>query len=543
MRLSKLTTSAAIAVLVAACGGNDRGNGSADVDEATASSALEALHLATSGEGAVSWGERSFDDGVYTFTDVVFADTTPEDEADEETVEDETGGDVDFETVRAERMIVAGPRFDDNGDVIFDRLSIENASFVAEDGETSEGGFERLLLEGPNAVMVADFARGFSGEEMDEEEDPDFSSYRFDNFAFEGLSIASTEEDEDFTFALARFAMEEYEGDRLGRLEISGVDFSATEEEAGEIRFAFDEFVLENVGASLIDTFDRSWAAELAAEAGEEVVTPAETLPEDHNPFDAYDRFSFTGLDANIGGILVTMDSMSAEIDENSNEVVMTSQMTPLVVRPDTEQAFGAQLALGLGMLGYQQIELHGESEAVYNRREDRVYSRGENYFEMTDGFRIEAESNLSGYMAYAREAMLLGTGMQPDEFDGEDIMSMFDPLMIHRFVLRLEDRSLLDRALTAGSAAQGMTKDELRQQAGAMVSLGLMGVPAEVPRPLVSQLSAALVTFINEGGTVTIAIEPEEPISVGELVRASESGEFDYDAYGITVTAEAAGD
>lgn len=548
MRLTQLTTSAAIAVLVVACGGNENGGSTTEVDEATAASALEALHLATSGEGAVSWGERSFDDGVYTFTDVVFTDTTPE--ADEEeaaltdedgnAIELEAGNDVDFDTVRAERMIVAAPRFDDEGNVIFDRLSIENASFVGEDGATSSGGFERLLLETPNAAMVADFARGFSGEEMDEDEDPDFASYRFGNFAFEGLTMSSPEADEDFEFSLARFAMVDYQGDRLGRFEISGVSFTGTDPEAGEIRLGFDEMVMENIGPSLFHAFQTGIASEMAAMSGEEAETVEIDL-DNYDPFDAYDSFRFTGLDANIGGVIVTMESLTAEVDERSDEVIVTSNMTPLVVRPNTEQAFGAQLALGLGMLGYQQIELHGEAESVYDRGDDRAYSRGDNYFEMTDGFRIESEFDMAGYMNYARQAMQMSTTMQPGEFDETQIMEMLDALMINRFVFRLEDHSLLDRALTAGSAAQGMTKAELRQQAAAMIGLGLMGAPAEIPRPLISELSEALVGFINEGGTIVIAMEPGEPVSMGALVRAAESGSFDYEAYGLSVTAEPA--
>lgn len=544
MRLSHLSTSAALAVLLAACGGNG-GSGDGDVtnvDEATASDALSALHLSTSGEGVVSWDEREFDDGVYTFTGVVFTDTSDADDDDDADEEDEDG--AEFDSIRAERMILAAPRFDDDGNVIFDRLSIEDATFVSEEGEESSGGFDRFLVEGPNALMVADFARGFSGEEMDDDEDVNFSAYRFETFALEGLNIASTEDGEDFDMSMTRFAMENYEGERLGRFEISGVGFNGESADTGPIEFAFDEMVIENIGPSLMNSFDRGIADAMATEIGENVTEePDDFDPEDYNPFDAYESFRFTGLNANIGGIRVTMDSMTAEVDENADEVIMTSEITPLVVRPDTEQPLGAQMAMGLGMLGYQQIEIHGESEAVYDRDEDRVYSRGENYFEMTDGFRIEAESDFGGYMAYAREAMRVSMGMQPDDFDGEDVMAMFDPLTINRFVLSIEDHSLLDRALTAGSAAQGMSKAELRQQAGAMISLGMMGMPAEIPRPLLTELSTALVEFINEGGSITITIDPDEPVSVGELVRAGRDGSFDYDAYGVTIAAEPAED
>lgn len=546
MRLTHLATSAAIAVLAAACGGNNEGT--TDVDESTANSALEALHLATSGEGAVSWSERTFDEGVYTFTDVVFTDFESAEVSDENEDDAEDESDVEaeseFDSVRAERMVVAGPRFDDEGNVIFDRLSIETARFVAEDTEADQGGFDRFLLERPNAAMVADFARGFSGEESDDE-DVAFSTYRFETLALEGLNFASDEDGEAFEMNLARFAMEGYEGDRLALFEISGVSFEGEDPDTGPVMFGFDEMVMENIGPSLMNSLDRGIADAMAENLAEGLVTPDEDVDLDsYDPFDAYESFRFTGLDANIGGILISMDSMTADVDQTRSEVVMTSHMSPLVVRPDTNLPLGAQFAMGLGMLGYQQIEIQGDSEVVYDRDDDQVYSRGDNYFEMTDGFRIEAEYDMSGYMAYAREAMRLSTGdMGGADFDGDDIMAMFDPLMINRLVIRLEDHSLLDRALTAGSAAQGMPKEELRQQAGAMVSLVMMGAPAEIPRPLIAQLSSALVSFINEGGAVTVAIEPGEPVSIGALARAGQSGEFDYDAYGISVTAEPAED
>ncbi|HAQ36486.1 MAG TPA: hypothetical protein DCQ53_14160 [Alphaproteobacteria bacterium] len=550
MRLTHLATSAAIAVLAAACGGNDR-SGTTDVDESTAASALEALHLATSGEGAVSWGGRTFDDGVYTFTDVVFSDLN-DDEDDEDDAEDGEDGeddaveidtDMEFDSVRAERMIVAAPRFDEDGNVIFDRLSIEDARFVGDDDDT-DGGFDRFVLEQPNAAMVADFARGFSGEDSDDDANPQvFSTYRFETLALEGLSFVSTEAGEEGEFGLTRFAMEGYTGDRLGLFELSGLRFEGEDPDTGPIVIRLDTIAMENIGPSFMHSLDRGIADAMAAEAGEETDAPAEEFDLDtYDPFDAYESFRMTGLDANIGGILVTMDSMSAAIERGRGEVVMTSEMTPLVVRPDTNQPLGAQFAMGLGMLGYQQIELHGASEAVYDEAGDRVFTRGDNYFEMTDGFRIEGESDFGGYLAYAREAMRMSTGDFDEEtFDGDAILAMFDPLVINSFVLRLEDHSLLDRALTAGSAAQGMSKEELRQQAGAMVSLGMLGMPAEIPRPLVSQLSSALVSFINEGGTITISVQPDEPISVGALARAAGDGSFDFDAYGITVTAEPA--
>lgn len=523
------------ALLLVACNGSSN---DVSVDQETGDSALTALHLANSGDGAVQYGGRSFDDGVYTFTDVVFTDMSDDEDETSEDGEAESGDDVDFDEIRAARMILASPRFDDNGDVIFDRLSIEEATFAEEDGdETGQGGFESFVIETPNAAMVADIARGFSGEDQDSEDETDPSAYRFGLVALEGLSIEGTDDESggDFAVALNRLALDNYDGEHLDRFELMGLDINGVDAETGPVRITLAELSMDGIGQSFFAPFTEGMREAMAEQAGE--VAEAREMSDDYDPMDAYDAFAMRGLDINVGGILVTMDSLTASIDETRDGLVGVSEMTPLIIRPDTEYQLGAQMALGLGMLGYQQLEFTAAAESVYDVDNDRSYTRGDNYFEMTDGFRIESEMDVSGILEYSRRAMNLSMA-QGDDFD---VAEMLEPLMINRMVMRIEDHSILDRALTAGSAAQGMSKAELRQQAAAMITLGMLGAPAEIPRPLLTQLSEALVGFINEGGSVTITLDPEEPLSVGTIMEDAEANALDFDSMGLTITNEPA--
>lgn len=526
-------------LLLVACNNsdNDAGVSVTRVDRETGDRALAALHLAESGEGAVSWGARDFDDGIYTFTDVVFADTARSD-ADADTGPEGKGGEsssveVEFDSVSAARMIVAGPRFDDNGDVIFDRLAIEEGRFSSTESESEgTGGFASFVIEEPNAALAADVARGFSGVEMDEDTETDPSAYRFGLIALDGVTAEGTDEEtgEDYRFALTRFALDSYDGTTLERLELMGLEADGNSPDIGPIRVRLAELSMDGMGEAFFAPFTEGMRQAMADAAAE----PASPAPEsDYDPMDAYDRFTMAGLDVNVGGIMVTLDRMTGEIEESGGNIVGTSEMTPLIVRPDTEYPLGAQMALGLGMLGYQQLEFTAAGESVYDRSEDRVYTRGENYFEMSDGFRIETDMDLSGYLEYARAAMTLSM----DGPEAPDMTAMFAPLVLNSFILRIEDMSLLDRALTAGSAAQGMSKPELRQQAAAMITLGMLGAPAEIPRPLLTQLSEALAGFINGGGTVTIAMTPDEPVSVATILEQAESEAIDFEAMGITIT------
>tara|TARA_R110002073_G_scaffold19336_28_gene70828 strand:+ start:3186 stop:4802 length:1617 start_codon:yes stop_codon:yes gene_type:complete len=520
-------------------------NGSPDtvsVDQETGDSALAALHLANSGDGAVLYGARSFDDGVYTFTDVVFTDMSDSDgdagaEADSGDADGEMSGNVEFDEIRAARMVLAAPRFDETGNVIFDRLSIEEAVFAEPEGdEDSQGGFDSFVIETPNAVMVADIARGFSGEDVDDDE-TDPAAYRFGLVSLEGLAIDGTDDEsgEDFAVSLTRFALDNYDGEHLDRFELMGLNINAVDAETGPVRITLAELSMDGIGQSFFAPFTQGMREAMAEQAGE--IAEAREVSANYDPMDAYDAFAMRGLDVNVGGILVTMDSMTASIDETRDGLVGVSEMTPLVVRPDTEYQLGAQMALGLGLLGYQQLEFTAASESVYDVDADRSYTRGENYFELTEGFRIETEMDVSGILEYSRRAMSLSMA-QSEDFD---VAEMLEPLMLNRLVLRIEDHSILDRALTAGSAAQGMSKAELRQQAAAMITLGMLGAPAEIPRPLLTQLSEALVGFINDGGAVTIALEPAEPLSVGALMEEAEANALDFDSMGLSITNEPA--
>jgi hypothetical protein len=520
------------------------------VDEATAASALEALHLANSGDGAVSWDSRTFDDGTYTFTGLTFTfpdsgddleaveddGTKSQDTGEAETMDENSGGSGN-NTLTAATMTLAAPRFDESGNVVFDRLSIDDI-LVGENDDAFDGLIDRFLIEQPNASMASAVALGFSGEsDIDVEMDQDRWTYGL--FAVEGLNISGTEDGNNFAVSLGRLAIDDLAEYTIGRFELMDFAIEGTDDEIGIIDFRLDEMSADAIGQAITYPFVAQFAlmnAALSDETPNDDVTDVPELPEDFDPLDAYESATIRGLSANVGGITVQLDSLTANVDDNGNEVRYVSEMTPLIIAPDTDYALGAQMAMGLGMLNYSQLEFVSEGASVYERDTDRAYTDGENYFAMRDGFRVEIESDMTGLMAYSLAAMQMGYTM--DEPSPEQIMTLLEPLVLNSFVFRLEDQSLMDRALTAASAMQGMSKEQLRNQAGAMIALGTMGAPAEIPRALLTEFSTAMTSFIANGGSVEVRMTPDAPVSVAELVAQAEAGNLDYEAMGISITA-----
>jgi hypothetical protein len=521
------------------------------VDETTASSALDALHLASSGDGAVSWDSRTFEDNTYTFTGVTF--TFPDDEDESEAVEDDgtksqDGDDTDamdesgtgedgHNSITAASMTLTSPRFDDAGNVVFDRLSIDEIR-IGEHDEEFDGTLARFIIEEPNAAMASAVALGFSGEsDIDVEMEEDRWTYGL--FAIEGLNISGTDDGNSFAASLGRLAIDDLAEYTIGRFELLDFVVEGSDDEIGIIDFRLDEMSADGIGQAITYPFAAQFSmmnAALSGEAPNDDIADIPTLPEGFDPLDAYESAAIRGLSANVGGVTVQLESLTANVEDNGNEVRYVSEMTPLVIAPDTDYALGAQMALGLGMLNYSQLEFISEGASVYERNADRAYTDGENYFAMTDGFRIEIESDMTGLMAYSLAAMQMGYTMEDP--DPEQIMSLLEPLVLNSLVLRLEDQSLMDRALTAASAMQGVSKEQLRMQAGGIIALGTMGAPAEIPRALLSEFSTAMTDFIANGGSVEVRMTPEEPVSVADLVAQAEGGNLDYEAMGISITA-----
>ena len=72
------------------------------------------------------------------------------------------------------------------------------------------------------------------------------------------------------------------------------------------------------------------------------------------------------------------------------------------------------------------------------------------------------------------------------------------------------------------------------------LVMVGLMSAPPEMPQVLVTQLASAVSTFLAQGGTLEIVMQPPVPVSIGEIRAGSEAGAIDFGALGLAVSAEA---
>ena len=517
-------------------------------NRADAEAALARMGL--TGNDNITYGGTEWSNGRYILTDVVIrVPDTPAAAGEDNAVAGKgEAGEVDsqvnvdvnvsFDELHVERIVFDALRLEDDGAVMFDGLSFDNLS--AEEPDVSGSlRIAHIGVEDPNAVMVADIVRGLSGE-ADDDFEPNWSDYSFTALSMEGFSGTGDDGDGPFSIGIEQFSMQDFSDIALGRFALTGVDFDLPNDDGNRVLLRVGELSMAGLKTEAYSDFFEA----VSSGADENSIMSAYYRASAQVQPDIYDRIAMRDMLVDADGVHVALDNLTAQIDRTRGGYNMTGIMDSLRIVPDASLESGAQLAMAIGMLGYEELEFSMQAHSVYDEAAGRVHTVGDNYVQLRDGVRIDFTQDFDGYDEYYAQMPEILASM-PDDVTDEDaqsdmMMRMLAPVILNNMMIRIVDQSLLDRALDAGAAAQGLTKDEFRIQTAAMAGMALMAAPPEVPRTMLAELSTALSSFINQGGSLTIDMSPPEPLSVGNWMEQVEAGTVDFDALGLSFTAAA---
>ncbi len=470
-------------------GGLARGDGAApDAD------ALAYFHLGESGEGRVSFGSSAFERGAQVFTDVVF--------------EGEDGVEL-----RAQSLRLAGARETSEG-AVFDALEI--AGLSAEDGADTFT-IDRVLVEQPNALLASLIAQMLSAEGVDEDADwGKLSDYAFDTLALEGLQARG--DGGEVALETLRFSALRQGG--LGGFALEDLAGSGEADGSG-VAFTLASWRASGLDLSGVDSF-----ADIEID-DEQAVQRAITESGFNDPFrKRYDSYDLSGVDIDVDGVLISLDSVSGEARQTRVGVETDETLRGLTVAFDDSRELGAQALAGLALLGYDRIEINGEFVALADQVNDRLTTDAYS-LRAEDALALELDYDIGGVQSYLRTATKLGMNMSANP-SPDELAALFGPLVVNGFELRLIDDSFVDRALQATAASQGSTPEQVREQMVAVMAIGTLMAPPGPAQVLVADAITAASKFLETPGTLTIAIEPAEPVSVAALMAAFEAEDYD---------------
>lgn len=181
-----------------------------------------------------------------------------------------------------------------------------------------------------------------------------------------------------------------------------------------------------------------------------------------------------------------------------------------------------------LKSLDFTSMEFSSAGYTEVNLSED-IMDVKEASLNLKDGFDLNYTAKFSGYQAMNKASV---TATTPS-----DIAAAQENFEIHNFALSLEDKSIVDRSFKLAGEMTGQSPENLRRQLNGVMAIGTLAATAQGYGEIYGDFTSAFGDFIEKGGTLNIAMNPETPISLG-LMKEIERGEIpDVKQFGLSTS------
>ncbi|MEP0943420.1 MAG: hypothetical protein ABJH63_05845 [Rhizobiaceae bacterium] len=238
-----------------------------------------------------------------------------------------------------------------------------------------------------------------------------------------------------------------------------------------------------------------------------------------------YSAMSVTGITASMADQPVfELDNFSGKISppDATGTIETVSEFDGLYVNLKAIPDPNAQAVFG--ELGYDKVEGSMGAVATYNPETGRA-SLFDTSIKLSDMFNLYIDYAISGYTAELAQKL---SQAQMEMSTGKDAMQAFGPMLaelsgikLESFGIELEDHSLTGRLLDFQGKQMGTTGEQLAAGAPMMIGMGMgaLNMPG-----LTEMVTAAVGKFLKEQGSLSVRAEPTEPVSIVNVVMASQA-------------------
>jgi len=214
-------------------------------------------------------------------------------------------------------------------------------------------------------------------------------------------------------------------------------------------------------------------------------------------------KYSETGSRFNIAALI---DSVSADVPVGSNEVAQVKQV---------KEAISA--------LGLEQISFDAGLDWAWN---------GE-----TGDAAFQTHADIVDFARFGEGARVGGPSLA--RWDGlvraDQMETATQEMSLGGFNFSITDDQMLDRVFAYAAQQMGGTGEELRQSMPALIRVS--GAQVAEMNPRIPGYIDAIANFIENGGTLSVNIDPAEPVSMIELQSLSQTPQTLPDVLNLTVT------
>lgn len=518
-------------------------------DPATAGAALTAFSMAESGSGRLAFGASKVDGDKAVFNDIVLSMPAEAPAAvspvytDEEVAEmfsfmdldgdgtADDGSGATLETYKADLNAPVAPEvppvvkaatleFDGlgvvDGQANFSLMKLSDVTITPGTGseDLSTGKIASIELVNPSPATAAWVASLLGKGEP--APFPEGQALSFDRWTVNGVNFDIADASGKGLFTVDSMHISDLKEEKAGLIGISNLKFDFLEEAGQDVKISLEGFGVKGINYGL---FSDAISAGAGAAADPAALTTA-LQSDPANP--GYDVLSMKALKADVVGASVNMASLSSQVSrdkEGRATKIVTDPFTITVASRDNPD--GEQFAAALATMGYETLTLSGQGESLYNPETDLVtLSKGKNFWKLNDGFKLDLSGKYAGTKAIAAaQAASLDENADPEAM----LNAVTESLVIHEVSLSLDDDGILDRALNAYAAQSGEDPAALRGQLSGMFAMApMMAQGTGIDTPVITELAAALSSFVTEPKVLTITLAPKTPLKAQAFIDAA---------------------
>lgn len=511
--MRKILLCGAAALVLASCGDKPQAS------QQEINAALDHMALSQSGEGRTDFAGKSLKGDEVTFNDVTIRTSELADESetsleDDETIDVEIDGEMS--DLKAGTMVFKGLKLDkETGNAVFSKMTLSDLSVIDKEAPDDELSVSEISVSNPTPELAA-WISGLLGK-SEKVELPEPSAVGFDGFSMANLVINSNDVDEPVQMGIGNISVENYRDFKAGKFSLADMNFAFSDPDTGnEGTFTLGNMSLNGADLKFLQAFEEEGEEAIAAKLSEIAYA---------NPIDpGFDSFNLSELNFSMEGVNFDLPEMAYNVDRNKEGIPVSFDMPEFTatLNADSEGGtLGMQLAPVMAMLGFEQLKMSMAGKSTYDPETDISVS-DTSYVQMDDAFRLSSTGTIGG-LSKLGEAM---KAMDSEAFaDGEQdptelMMEMYSKLDFHNLSVSLEDQGIVDKAFAIAAAQQGQDPAEMKTQViGMTAALPFFAQSLGIDADIATELSMAASGFLQDGGTLTISLNPEAPLNLTDLM------------------------
>ena len=471
-----------------------------NVTDAEGQKALGELNLLTESGDALSWDKTSGSDGNYTYTNLSAKDDD---------------GEGELTIAKAELVGVHM-----NGDIAsFDRADFSDIQIYDEtEGVTVK--FDTLSIARPTPDMAK--AIMSSLQNIKGLDDLDFDEEGLD-MGFGALGISGAEvTSKELTMEVDSLMWGEDKDTSLTDFKVQNVTFAMSENADAPISASLKSFSGTGLRGDMFEDMQKSGKSPTAMMGG-------------FNPLiQLYSTLKMEDLNFDSNYVSVTSKGFEGKSSEKGGVTTQTSVGDPFIIKlkdaPTSPQ--GRQAYEAVKSLGFDEIVLQSSQTTILDSNTDTVEVKDGN-FSMKDGFELSYNYGASGVKAMTDKMQ----AQDADKPGGFEIKTAMEAMTLNGFQMRLEDKSIVERSLKLAGEMRGASPDQVKKELKVALAFAPMmanGLEGE----MLGEIAGAFGSFVDNGGTLSIVIDPKEPLPMSQLADYKNSG-LTMEQIGFTAKAE----